>query len=145
MPAPARTTARHYPPGEGLPHARAHATLHGHLAVSIHIHQDGFPLGRWLVQQRRKARSGQLSARTLHELTVLDPWWNPPWPFIWQRAYHRARASHATGQPIPPELRRWVRKQTTLWHQLHPHQQALLDNMGVVGRSRISSENRPFE
>ncbi|MFH9431967.1 helicase associated domain-containing protein [Streptomyces sp. NPDC017615] len=131
VPAPARTTARHYPPGEGLPHARAYATLHGHLAVSIHTHQDGFPLGRWLVQQRRKARSGLLSAHTLQELTVLDPWWNPPWPFTWQRKYHQYRTTRAAGRPIPPELHRWVRKQTTLWEQLRPHQQGLLTAIGL--------------
>ncbi|WP_276328667.1 MULTISPECIES: helicase associated domain-containing protein [Streptomyces violaceusniger group] len=126
VPTQARTTARHYPPGEGLPHARAYATLHGHLAVSIHAHQDGFPLGRWLVQQRRKARSGQLSARTLQELTVLDPWWNPLWPFTWQRNYHVHRTLAAAGGPVPEVLRRWADRQITQWDRLHPHQQALL-------------------
>ncbi|WP_435809952.1 helicase associated domain-containing protein [Streptomyces mirabilis] len=145
VPVQARTTARRYPSGEGLPHARAYATLRGHLAVFTHTHQDGFPLGRWLVQQRRKARSGQLSARTLQELTVLDPWWNPPWSFAWQRKYHQHRALHATGQPHPPELQRWAHRQIAQWDRLHPHQQALLDSMGVVGRSGISPENRPFE
>ncbi|GAA0541125.1 hypothetical protein GCM10010390_48860 [Streptomyces mordarskii] len=131
IPVQARTTARRYPTGEGLPHARAYATLHGHLAVSIHTHQDGFPLGRWLVQQRRKARSGQLSAPTLQELTVLDPWWNPPWPFTWQRKHHQYRTTRAAGRPIPPELHRWARRQTTLWAQLHPHQQGLLTAIGI--------------
>ncbi|CAL9669984.1 hypothetical protein SUDANB145_07364 (plasmid) [Streptomyces sp. enrichment culture] len=76
IPVQSRTTARRYPTGEGLPHARAYATLHGHLAVSIHTHQDGFPLGRWLVQQRRKARSGRLSAHRLqehHPRPVVEP------------------------------------------------------------------------
>lgn len=127
----ARTTARRYPPGEGLPHACAFATLHGHLAVSTHAHQDGFSLGCWLVQQRRKARSGGLSAHTLQELTVLDPWWNPPWSFTWQRKYHQHRTTSTAGRPIPPELQRWARKQTTLWAQLHPHQQGLLTAIGL--------------
>ncbi|MFF7339686.1 helicase associated domain-containing protein [Streptomyces sp. NPDC008163] len=131
VPPPARTAARHYPPGEGLPHARAYATLHGHLAVSVHTHQDGFPLGRWLVQQRRKARSGQLSASTLQELTVLDPWWNPPWSFTWQRKYHQYRTTRAAERPIPPELHHWARRQATLWEQLHPHQQGLLTGIGL--------------
>ncbi|NEC38250.1 helicase associated domain-containing protein [Streptomyces rubrogriseus] len=131
IPVQSRTTARRYPTGEGLPHARAYATLHGHLAVSIHTHQDGFPLGRWLVQQRRKARSGRLSAHRLQELTILDPWWNPPWPFTWQRHYHQHRTLAAAGEPLPPALDRWARKQTALWGQLHPHQQGLLTAIGL--------------
>ncbi|MFD9112370.1 helicase associated domain-containing protein [Streptomyces bottropensis] len=132
VPARARTTARRYPTREGLPHARAYATLHGHLAVSTHIRQDGFPLGRWLVQQRRKARSGQLSAPTLQELTVLDPWWNPPWPFTWHRNYHLHRTLAAVGGPVPEGLRRWADRQITQWDRLHPHQQALLTTARIT-------------
>ncbi|BBJ37445.1 hypothetical protein SSPO_001630 [Streptomyces antimycoticus] len=80
------------------------------------------------MQQRRKARSGQLSTGTLQELTVLDPWWNPPWPFAWQRHYHQYRSALAAGRPIPPELQRWT---LTLWEQLHPHQQGLLTAIGL--------------
>ncbi|MFE4758247.1 Helicase associated domain protein [Streptomyces mirabilis] len=130
-PVPAPATARCYPPGEGLPHARAYAAAHGHLAVLKKTQHHGFALGRWLIQQRRKARAGLLSARTLQELTVLDPWWNPPWPFAWQRKYHQHRTLHATGQPHPPELQRWACKQSILWHQLHPHQQALLRTIDI--------------
>ncbi|WP_443073185.1 Helicase associated domain protein [Streptomyces sp. S465] len=130
-PVPTPTTTRRYPPGEGLPHARSYAAEHGHLAVSKHTRRHGFALGRWLIQQRRKARAGLLSARTLQELTLLDPWWNPPWPFAWQRKYHQHRTLHATGQPLPPELQRWARKQTTLYPQLHPHQQALLSTVDI--------------
>ncbi|WP_164764521.1 hypothetical protein [Streptomyces lydicus] len=43
------------------------------------------------------------------------------WLFAWQRQYHQHRTVAAV------------------------HQQALLDSMGVVGQSGISSENRPFE
>ncbi|MFJ2565706.1 Helicase associated domain protein [Streptomyces sp. NPDC087568] len=125
-PVPTPTTTRRYPPGEGLPHARGYAAAHGHLAVFKHTHHHGFALGDWLIQQRRKARAGLLSAHALQELTLLDPWWNPPWPFAWQRKYHQHRTLHAAGQPLPPELQRWARKQSILWHQLHPHQQALL-------------------
>ncbi|WP_345666399.1 helicase associated domain-containing protein [Streptomyces venetus] len=135
------TTARRYPPSKGLPHARSYAAEHGHLAVPTPTEHAGFPLGSWLLQQRRKARSGRLSARTLQELTTLDPWWNPPWPFVWQRHYHQCRTLHATGQPLPPELRRWARKQTTLWEQLHPHQQGLLTAVGLHARM-LHSERR---
>jgi hypothetical protein len=128
---PARsTTTRRYPLGEGLPHARAYAAKYGHLAVFTHAQHDGFSLGRWLIQQRRKARAGLLSARTLQELTVLDPWWNPPWPFTWQRNYQQYRIALARGR-LSSELDRWARKQTTLWDQLHPHQQTLLRAIGL--------------
>ncbi|MFJ7046841.1 helicase associated domain-containing protein [Streptomyces sp. NPDC101112] len=128
---PAITPQRRYPPSEGLPHASSYAAEYGHLAVATPTKHANFPLGSWLLQQRRKARSGRLSARTLQELTALDPWWNPPWAFIWQRHYHQCRAALATGEPLTPELHRWMRKQTTLWEQLHPHQQALLSSIGI--------------
>ncbi len=129
----------------GLAHARNYAAEHGNLAVTDRTRHNGHPLGSWLLRQRQRAADGRIQPSRIAALNALDPHWNPPWPLAWQRAYHRARAAHATGQPIPPELRRWVRKQTTLWDRLHPHQQALLDNMGVVGQSVISPENRPFE
>jgi hypothetical protein len=128
---PAITPACRYPSSEGLPHARSYAAEHGHLAVSAPTKHAGFPLGSWLLQQRRKARSGRLSARTLQELTALDPWWNPPWAFIWQRQYHQYRTTLATGEPLPTELQRWMRKQTALREQLHPHQQGLLTAIGL--------------
>ncbi|MFF7415450.1 helicase associated domain-containing protein [Streptomyces lydicus] len=133
---PAITPQRRYPPSEGLPHARSYAAEHGHLAVSSPTEHADFPLGSWLLQQRRKARSGRLSAHTLQELIALDPWWNPPWAFIWQRHYHQCRATLATGEPLTPELQRWMRKQTALWEQLHPHQQALLRSIGICPEAR---------
>ncbi|WP_368067896.1 helicase associated domain-containing protein [Streptomyces sp. VNUA116] len=132
---PAIAPAHRYPPSEGLPHARAFASEHGHLAVSASTQHTGLPLESWLLQQRRKARSGHLSARTLQELTALAPWWNLPWPFVWQRHYHECRTTRAAGRPLPPALQRWPRKQTTLWAELHPYQQGLLTAIGPLPRS----------
>jgi hypothetical protein len=129
---PTPTAARRYPTPAGLPHARTYATIHGNLAVPTPTQHNGFPLGRWLLQQRRKARTGRLSPRTLQELATLDPWWNPPWPFNWQTTYHQHRTTHTTDQPIPPALQHWARKQAALWDQLHPHQQALLAATGIT-------------
>ncbi|MFF2923839.1 hypothetical protein ACFVTP_15775 [Streptomyces celluloflavus] len=42
-----------------------------------------------MVQTRRKARQGHLSAATSQALTAIAPWWNPPWPHTWQRTYQR--------------------------------------------------------
>jgi hypothetical protein len=55
------------------PHARAYADLHGHLACSKDTHHDGFALGDWLVQTRRRARQGRLAPTTSHALDTLDP------------------------------------------------------------------------
>nr|WP_240798549.1 helicase associated domain-containing protein [Streptomyces sp. S501] len=59
-----RRTSRVYPPSPGLAHARTYALAHGHLSPSADTHHDGFPLGRWLVETRRKARQGQLAPTT---------------------------------------------------------------------------------
>ncbi|MEV8311907.1 Helicase associated domain protein [Streptomyces flavidovirens] len=126
-----RRTSRVYPASPGLAHARAYAQAHGHLSPSADTHHDGFPLGRWLVQTRRKARQGCLSPTTTHALTSLDPWWNPPWPSIWQRTYHQAREQHLTGQDSIPALQRWTDRQRTRWTTLHPAQQQLLTTINI--------------
>ncbi|MEU6236224.1 helicase associated domain-containing protein, partial [Kitasatospora sp. NPDC047058] len=109
----------------GLKHATAHAAAHGHLAVATHATCDGFPLGRWLIAQRAKARSGRLSPATQQALTALDPWWNPPWDFAWQRIYQRVRADTTA-----PQAKEWIQQQH--WAQLHPEEQALLTGIGAV-------------
>ncbi|MFG3398906.1 MULTISPECIES: helicase associated domain-containing protein [Streptomyces] len=40
----------------GLAHARTYAAAHGHLAVPQKAYLEGFALGRWLSEQRRKTR-----------------------------------------------------------------------------------------
>ncbi|MEU9575402.1 helicase associated domain-containing protein [Streptomyces massasporeus] len=109
--------------------ARTYATRHGHLTPDKDTQQNGFPLGIWLCQQRRKRRTGTLSTATA--LTSLDPWWNPPWPYAWHRTWQQYRAVLSTGRPIPPALQRWARSQTSLWHQLHPSQQRLMNTIGI--------------
>ncbi|WLQ38579.1 hypothetical protein P8A18_34210 (plasmid) [Streptomyces castrisilvae] len=85
------------------------------------------------MQQRGKARSGQLSAHTLQELTVLDPWWNPPWPYTWHRTWQQYRATISRNEPVPDALQRWAAQQRTRRHTLHPHQQRLLTRIGITG------------
>ncbi|WP_078890582.1 helicase associated domain-containing protein [Streptomyces maremycinicus] len=126
-----RRTRRVYPPSPGLTHARAYAQAHGHLSPSADTHHDGFPLGRWLVQTRRKAQQGHLSPTTTRVLENLDPWWNPPWPSIWQRTYQQAKLHHHTGQPYSSALQRWTERQRTHWNTLHPTQQKLLSAVGI--------------
>ncbi|MEV5901863.1 helicase associated domain-containing protein [Streptomyces sp. NPDC052127] len=126
-----RRTSRVYPPSPGLAHARTYAQAHGHLSPSADTHHDGFPLGRWLVQTRRKARQGRLSPTTTQALDNLDPWWNPPWPTIWQRTYQQAQFNHHTGQDHSPALQRWTERQRTRWNTLHPTQQELLTTINI--------------
>ncbi|WP_314414884.1 helicase associated domain-containing protein [Streptomyces sp. DSM 40484] len=118
-PAPA---TRCYPASPGIDHARAYAAQHGHLTPDKHTRQDGFPLGQWPSQQRRKARSGTLSTTTIEALTALDPWWNPPWPYTWQQY----RATVSGNEPVPDTLQRWANAQHSQWNTLHPGQQQLL-------------------
>ncbi|MCX2928486.1 Helicase associated domain protein [Streptomyces sp. NEAU-W12] len=126
-----RRTSRVYPTSPGLAHARAYAALNGHLACSKDTRHDGFSLGDWLVQTRRKARQGRLAPTTTHTLDTIDPWWNPPWPSIWQRTYQQAKLHHHTGQPYSPALQRWTERQRTRWNTLHPDQQQLLTTIGI--------------
>ncbi|GHF35858.1 Helicase associated domain protein [Streptomyces griseosporeus] len=126
-----RRTSRVYPPSPGLTHARAYAQAHGHLSPSAGTHHNGFPLGRWLVQKRRAARQGRLAPTTSQALAHLDPWWNPPWPHIWQRTYQQTKQAHSTGQPGSPTLQRWTEQQRTYWTTLHPTQQHLLTTIGI--------------
>ncbi|MFF4181229.1 helicase associated domain-containing protein [Streptomyces sp. NPDC001750] len=126
-----RRTSRVYPPSPGLAHARTYALAHGHLSPSADIHHDGFPLGRWLVETRRKARQGQLAPTTHQALTTIDPWWNPPWPHTWQRTYQQTKLAHHTGRHLSPDLKRWTERQRTRWNTLHPQQQHLLTTIGT--------------
>ncbi|MEW1849403.1 helicase associated domain-containing protein [Streptomyces albidoflavus] len=122
-PAPA---TRSYPVSPGLHHARTYAARHGHLTPDKHTHHDGFPLGRWLGQQRRKARVGVLSTTTIEALTALDPRWNPPWSYTWHRTWQQYRATISRNEPLPDTLQRWANAQRSQWSTLHPDQQQLL-------------------
>ncbi|WP_435228409.1 Helicase associated domain protein [Streptomyces sp. Tue6028] len=112
----------------GLAHAAAYATRHGHLAVPVDETQDGFPLGRWLATQRTRAAA--LTSERAAALTALDPWWNPPWPITWQRAYHAARwqAQKATADATAAE---WLTTQRARVGDLHPEQRRLLMDPGL--------------
>ncbi|MFK0017086.1 helicase associated domain-containing protein [Streptomyces sp. NPDC091027] len=128
QPTPA---TRVYPPSPGLGHARAYAIAHGHLTPDKHTRHEGFPLGRWLGQQRRKARTGGLSSTTTAVLTSLDPWWNPPWPYTWHRTWCRYQAAVTDREPVPDTLQHWAALQHAQWNRLHPDQQQLLTTTGI--------------
>ncbi|MFF7234377.1 Helicase associated domain protein [Streptomyces sioyaensis] len=88
------------PHAEALTHARTWASEHGHLCPPIKTVHDGFPLGQWLDSQRQLAKKRSSPSPTQQALAAIDPWWNPPWPILWQRAYH-----HAHTHPRHPATR----------------------------------------
>ncbi|MDX3204173.1 helicase-associated protein, partial [Streptomyces scabiei] len=68
---------------------------------------------------------------TTQVLEALDPWWNPPWPSIWQRTYQEAKLHQLNSRPHPPALQKWTERQRTRWNTLHPQQQHLLTTIGI--------------
>ncbi len=92
-------------------HARAYAAAHHTLAVTYSTVHDGFPLGRWLNDQRQQARRDTTPPARHQALTAIDPWWNPPWDLAWQRAY--TRAPHDTNPPHRLASRRKKLDQST--------------------------------
>lgn len=117
---------RAHPWRTAVEHAQSYASIHGHLAVPRDTRQDGFPLGSWLSQLRYRTKTNGPTPAVPH-LTAIDPWWNPPWGMVWQRAYHHART-----RPDAPASRRWLRTQHTAWPRLHPAQHTLLVTTGLV-------------
>ncbi|AQW56568.1 helicase associated domain-containing protein [Streptomyces violaceusniger] len=133
----------------GLPYAQAWATQHGHLtSADYRTEHDGFPLGWWLYKQRRAAythvkRTGRPWPHHT-QLTVLDPWWNPPWRATWNHSWHQAHTHHTAAQPFPNQTTKWIRTQQRTWEQLHPHQQHLMNTIGIHGPTPLYRyNNRP--
>ncbi|WP_371652183.1 helicase associated domain-containing protein [Streptomyces mirabilis] len=120
-------TPRPRPHAQALTHARTWAGEHGHLCPPIKTVHDGFPLGEWLNRQRELAKKRSSPSPTQQALATIDPWWNPPWPILWQRAYH-----HAHTHPRHPTTRHWLQNQRRDWLLLHPDQQHLLTTAGLV-------------
>ncbi|MEU0036123.1 Helicase associated domain protein [Streptomyces sp. NPDC006333] len=120
-----RTSRRDYTDlfEQGLTHARAYAAQHGTLqTITPHTTHNGYRLGQWLQNKRRRTRTGHpLPPDQAQALNTIDPWWNPPWHQKWQHAYH-----HAHTNPDHPTSHRWLQKQHHNWHHLHPDQQHLL-------------------
>ncbi|MGV9884907.1 Helicase associated domain protein [Streptomyces sp. NPDC003006] len=112
-------------------HARSYTARHGHLAAHVGEQHEGFPIGRWLDGHRQRARKTSGTSPQARVLASLDPWWDPPWPFGWQRRYHQYRTARVAGQSISSELQRWAGQQTVLWDRLDPPQQGLLTAIGV--------------
>ncbi|MFE3106861.1 helicase associated domain-containing protein [Kitasatospora indigofera] len=86
--------------------ARTYAHQHGGLGgAHYHVEHDGFPLGWWLYEQRKRAnahlkRTGQPWPHQA-AMTTIDPWWNPPWRATWQHTYTRIQDHPDPARPQP--------------------------------------------
>ncbi|MFD9394893.1 Helicase associated domain protein [Streptomyces sp. NPDC060000] len=136
-----------------LEHARAYAAVHGHLATSKSTQQDGFPLGQWLMSQRSRARIAEKETDRSRALSAIDPWWNPPWPMAWQRAYHEVRKQCGSAQPLVPgdgfagvgaSAASWLYAQCALFEELHPHQQGLLRQIGITAGAAQTTQTAQY-
>jgi superfamily II DNA or RNA helicase len=159
---PARTAAlehldiiwdpRQHAYDRGLAHANAYAADHGHLAVPVDRQHDGFALGRWLATQRKRA--DQLTPARIQVLQGLDPYWNPPWPLTWQRAFHIARSHREDGRSLTDvprdfvtddghRLGEWLHTQRLHLERLHPQQQQLLAGLGAIQTAEPPHDAKP--
>lgn len=86
--------------------------------------QEQFP------QWSGKACAGELTAERAAAFTALDPWWKPPWPIAWQRAYRDTRRGLTDAQTAP-DAGEWLQAQRAHAPALHPEQQRLLTALGV--------------
>ena len=129
---------RRRPVAEGLAAARVYAVRHGHLAVSRPVIVDGFALGAWLAAQRARQRRAGRPTRLGRQLTVLDAWWNPPWPVGWQRmwraaSYHLAGLADGvvwwSGAPGAEYAAAWLCEQAARRPLLEIGQQRLVDEL----------------
>lgn len=126
----------------GLDHARSYAARHGHLAVPKSESHNGYQLGTWLADKRKRATNGRLPRNRADALNTIDPWWNPPWGLPWQTAYHTVKAENrgrtlntAAGFPgLPPDATRWLLTQCINYDDLHPGQQQLLTHLGITSK-----------
>ncbi|MFP8962589.1 Helicase associated domain protein [Streptomyces nanhaiensis] len=123
----------------GLPYARAWAHAHNGLGTAQYdVEHDGFPLGWWLYEQRKRARAHvRRTGRPWphdHALTALDRWWNPPWRISWQHSYTALRNAITENRAPHSHQRRWLTTQQADWTRLHPDQRALLTDLNRAPR-----------
>ncbi|MBT2406852.1 MULTISPECIES: DEAD/DEAH box helicase [unclassified Streptomyces] len=129
---------------EGLTAAAAWATESGvGLAAPVDAEHGGYPVGRWLKNQRAAARRAKtpLSPDRRTALEEIDPDWCPEWTIDWQRAFRLAQRHVGAGGTLPPgpgilvvdgeDLGRWAAVQCQGFGKLTGEQQALLGTLGI--------------
>ncbi|MQS07635.1 Helicase associated domain protein, partial [Streptomyces alkaliphilus] len=123
----------------GLIAARAYFEKHGTLAAPRDAVVDGFPIGQFLDNLRK--RQMVLTDQRDAALSAIDPRWNPPWPLAWERG-RAALATLLEGEEtvpdIPPGVRAggidvgaWLRRQLVGWNGLDDAQREALAKLGI--------------
>ncbi|MEU2391903.1 Helicase associated domain protein [Streptomyces sp. NPDC007369] len=133
---------------EGLAAAAAWAAGSGvGLAAPVDAESDGYPVGRWLKNQRAAARRTKtpLSPERAAALAEIDPGWCPQWSIDWQRAFRLAQHHVSAGGTVPDrpgilidggeDLGRWAAAQRQGFAKLTGEQQALLTTIGITQAS----------
>ncbi|MFI7359569.1 Helicase associated domain protein [Streptomyces avidinii] len=130
---------------EGLAAAAAWAAESGvGLAAPVDVDLDGYPIGRWLKNQRAAARrtKAPLSPERRTALAEIDPDWCPEWSIDWQRAFRLAHRHVSAGGGLPDDpgvlvedgedLGRWAAAQRQGFGKLSGEQQAMLAAVGIT-------------
>ncbi|WP_329449119.1 Helicase associated domain protein (plasmid) [Streptomyces sp. NBC_01426] len=112
------------------------------LAAPVDADLDGYPVGRWLKNQRAAARrtKAPLSAERRTALAEIDPDWCPEWSIDWQRAFRLARHHVSTGGSLGAGilvedgegLGRWAAAQRKEFGMLSGKQQTMLTTLGIT-------------
>ncbi|MFI8769476.1 Helicase associated domain protein [Streptomyces sp. NPDC053792] len=130
---------------EGLAAAAAWAAGSGvGLAAPVDADLAGYPVGRWLKNQRAAARRAKapLSPERRQALAEIDPDWCPEWSIDWQRAFRLAHRHVDAGGTLPDgpgilvedgeDLGRWAAAQRQGFGKVTGEQQAMLASLGVT-------------
>jgi superfamily II DNA or RNA helicase len=129
------------------------------LAAPATARWEQVPVGRWLSTMRSAARrvpqDGGLTESRRKRLEEVDPWWNPPWPIAWQRAYRIAHAHTANGGTLTDlhdghlingeDIGRWAREQRAQWADLGAQRQQMLTALGLTppNEQETAEQDRP--
>ncbi|MFG2298482.1 Helicase associated domain protein [Streptomyces sp. NPDC048603] len=140
---------------EGLAAAAAWAAESGiGLAAPVDADFDGYPVGRWLKNQRAAARRAKtpLSPERRAALAEIDPGWCPEWSIDWQRAFRLAQRHVSAGGALPAgpgvlgedgeDLGRWIAAQRQGFGKLVGEQQELLAAVGIAAASAPAKRTR---
>ncbi|MER5974517.1 Helicase associated domain protein [Streptomyces sp. NPDC002055] len=135
------TDARFY---KNLSAARAYYAMHRTLVAPKDAVIDGVAVGQWLANLRKPGGLGKDEERATERreaLERIDPYWNPPWPVVWQQRYAALAAvldDGATLAEILPgvtvagqDIGTWLHAQRTGWEQLSAGQRERLAELGI--------------
>ncbi|WP_377257605.1 DEAD/DEAH box helicase [Phytohabitans kaempferiae] len=117
--------------------AAAFYAEHGHLQPPDHVQHrtpSGYPLGKWLNEQRNRYRQGLLTPERVALLEQIAMVWDPE-DAAWQTHFNDLRAwrtEHGDATP-PPPLRNWLTRQRVAYQsgRLTPERTTALQSLGV--------------